>query len=223
MYCTIAEARDAGTTGTDAEVTAWIEAAQDRITQYTRQVFEPTILGMVVDVGAGGVALLPRRVRTITSVTPVGVPDTPALPSSSYVVTSSSVLGQVDAVRLRVGGWNDLVAGAESYNGGWLGLWERSGATQVRVDGEFGYDTVPLLVARACALLAADLQAATEPDDPDAPDDGLSVDDEGNNVAITPDNADDTADDDGRPTTGSPRVDKLLAGFMNLPPVLEGV
>lgn len=222
MYCTIAQARDAGCTGTDAEVTAWIQAAQDAIERYTRQVFSPTTMAVVVDVGAGGLGLLPRRVRTVTSVTPVGVPDALSLPSSAYVVTSSSVLGEVDAVQIRYGGWDDLVAGAESYSGGWLGLWERWGAERVRVEGSFGYDEVPLLVARACALLAADLQADTRPDDPDAPDDGLDVDDEGNNVAISDDTADDPSDD-GRPTTGSLRVDRLLAAYINAPAALEGV
>ncbi|MFI6639953.1 hypothetical protein [Streptomyces sp. NPDC050504] len=214
-YCTIQAARDAGCTGTDAVVAAWIQAARDTIERYTQQVFEPTDLVVVADVGAGGLVILPRRVRTVTSVTPVpAADDEPTIPATAYRVTSSSVLGQVDAVHLSWGGWDDLVAGAESYNGGWLGLWERWGAEQVRVAGEFGYDTAPMLVGQGCALLAAHLQAAAAPSDADAAQDGgLTVDDEGNNVAI------EDADDDEVPppsaSTGSVQVDALLAGYLN--------
>ncbi|MFJ8144683.1 hypothetical protein ACIQ6R_06360 [Streptomyces sp. NPDC096048] len=217
-YCSEEDARDAGCTGTSAEVTAWIAAAQERIDAYTQQVFEPTDLVVVADVGADGLVILPRRVRTVTSVMPVLEPDDGAsIPASAYRVTSSRVLGQIDAVHLAWGGYDDLVAGAESYNGGWLGLWERWGAEQVKVLGSFGYDTVPQMVGQACALLAADLQAKAAPSDADAAEDGgLQVDDEGNNVAI------EDTDDDGAsgvvgPTasTGSTQVDALLTGYLN--------
>ncbi|MFF7534877.1 hypothetical protein ACFZB2_38195 [Streptomyces bobili] len=224
-YCSIVAARDAGCTGTDGEVTAWIEAAREGIERYTQQCFEPTDLVVVADVGAGGLVILPRRVRTVTAVQPVlEADDGASLPSSAYRVTSSDVLGQVDAVRLAWGGWNDLVAGAESYNGGWLGLWERWGAAQVKVTGSFGYDAVPLLVGQACALLAADLQAKAQPSDADAAGDAsLKVDDEGNNVAI------EDSDDDAPTTpvspqasTGSTQADALLAGYLNRGPSLIG-
>ncbi|MEU9597153.1 hypothetical protein AB0E06_10110 [Streptomyces sp. NPDC048109] len=223
-YCTIQAAKDAGVTGTDAEVTAWITAAQEGIERYTQQVFEPTDLVVVADVGADGLVILPRRVRTVTSVMPVLEPDDgTSIPASAYRVTSSTVLGQVDAVHLSWGGYDDLVAGAESYNGGWLGLWERWGAEQVKVVGSFGYDAVPPLVAQACALLAADLQAKAAPSDADATTDpGLQVDDEGNNVAI-----EDT--DDGpsgvvaaSSSTGSTQVDALLVGYLNRGATLIG-
>jgi hypothetical protein len=216
-YCSLEAARDAGCTGTDAEVTAWIQAARERIDAYTQQVFEPTDLAVVADVGAGGLVILPRRVRTVTAVMPVLEPDDGAsLPASAYRVTSSSVLGQVDAVHLAWGGYDDLVAGAESYNGGWLGLWERWGAEQVKVLGSFGYDAVPLLVQQACALLAAHLQTEAVPSDGDAAGDGsLQVDDEGNNVAI--EDADDASSGvvSASASTGSTQVDGLLAGYLN--------
>lgn len=224
-YCSIKAARDAGCTGTDAEVAAWIEAAREGIERYTQQVFEPTDLVVVADVGAGGLVILPRRVRTVTAVMPVlQADDGPSIPATAFRVTSSKVLGQVDAVHLAWGGWDDLVVGAESYNGGWLGLWERWGAEQVKVTGSFGYDTVPLLVGQACALLAAHLQAQAAPSDADAEQDStLKVDDEGNNVAIE-DSADDAPSDAVAPSssTGSTQVDALLAGYLNRGPSLIG-
>lgn len=224
-YCSNEAAREAGCTGTDAEVTAWIAAARERIDAYTQQCFEPTDLVVVADVAPGGLVILPRRVRTVTAVMPVlEADDGPSIPSSAYRVTSSAVLGQVDAVHLAWGGYDDLVAGAESYNGGWLGLWERWGAEQVKVIGNFGYDTPPLLVAQACALLAAHLQAQAAPSDADAAaDSSLQVDDEGNNVAI-----EDTADAPSSgvvspsASTGSTQVDALLTGYMNRGPSLIG-
>ncbi|MFF8447877.1 hypothetical protein ACF06Q_09270 [Streptomyces leeuwenhoekii] len=217
-YCSLEAARDAGCTGSDAEVAAWITAARERIDAYTQQCFEPTDLAVVADVGAGGLVILPRRVRAVTSVMPVlEADDGPSIPSSAYRVTSSAVLGQVDAVHLAWGGWDDLVAGAESYNGGWLGLWERWGAEQVKVVGSFGYDAVPLLVQQACALLAADLQSRAQPSDADAAaDSSLQVDDEGNNVAI--EDTDDGASSgvvSPSASTGSTQVDALLAGYLN--------
>ncbi|WP_218108805.1 hypothetical protein [Streptomyces sp. LUP30] len=205
-------------TGTSAEVAAWIAAARERIDRYTQQCFEPTDLVVVADVGAGGLVILPRRVRTVTSVMPVlQADDGPSIPATAYRVTSSAVLGQVDSVRLAWGGWDDLVVGAESYNGGWLGLWERWGAEQVKVAGSFGYDAAPLLVSQACALLAAHLQAQAAPSDADAEQDpALQVDDEGNNVAIE-DTDDGPSSDVVEPSssTGSTQVDALLAGYLN--------
>ena len=217
-YCSLEAAREAGCTGTDAEVAAWIAAARERITAYTWQLFEPTDLVVVADVGAGGLVILPRRVRTITSVVPVlNADDGPVIPSSAYRVTSSSVLGQVDAVHLAWGGYDDLVVGAESYNGGWLGLWDRWGAEQVKVSGSFGYDEPPMVVGMGNALLAAHLQAEAAPSDADAAQDSsLQVDDEGNNVAIE-DSDDDPSSEPVSPSasTGSTQVDALLAVYLN--------
>ncbi|MGW2210121.1 hypothetical protein [Streptomyces sp. NPDC001781] len=223
-YCSIEAARNAGATGTDAEVAAWITAAQEGIERYTQQLFEPTDRVVVADVGADGLVILPRRVRSVTSVAPVLDDDGASLPSSSWRLTSSDVLGQVDALHLAWGGYDDLVAGAESYAGGWLGLWEQWGAEQVRVTGEFGYAAPPLLVGEACALLAAHLQAKAQPSDADAAQDSsLQVDDEGNNVAIE-DTDDDPSETPVAPSasTGSTQVDALLAPYMNRGPSLIG-
>jgi hypothetical protein len=227
-YCSIEAARNAGVTGDDAVVAAWIAAAQEAIERYTQQLFEPTDLVVVAGVGADGLVILPRRVRSVASVMPVlEADDGPSIPSSAYRVTSSAVLGQIDAVRLfgQGYGYDDLIAGAESWNGGWAGLFSRWGAEQVKVVGSFGFDEVPFLVAQACALLAAHLQAAATPSDADAEQDsGLQVDDEGNNVAI------EDSDDDAPTTpvspwasTGSTQVDGLLAGYLNHAPAIEGV
>lgn len=92
------------------------------------------------------------------------------------------------------------------------------------MSGSFGYDEVPLLVEKACALLAADLQAKAAPSDADAAqDESLQVDDEGNNVAIE-DSDDDPSSDVVSPSssTGSTQVDALLAGYLNRGPSLIG-
>ncbi|MEE1738823.1 hypothetical protein PUR49_20255 [Streptomyces sp. BE147] len=215
-YCSVEQAREAGCTGTDGEVAAWISAATERITSYTQQLFEPTPLVVVVDVAPDGTCLLPRRVRTVSSVTPVvDYADAPSLPSSAWRVTSSDVLGSVDAVLLRWGGYNDLIAGAESYNGGWRRLWDQWGLEQARITGEFGYAEVPLLVTQACALLAADIQSKAKPSDADAVQaPGLDVDDEGNNVRIEND-AETTTPVPPSASTGSTQVDALLVGYLN--------
>lgn len=215
-YCSVEQARTAGATGTDAEVAAWISAATERITAYTQQVFEPTVMVVVADVAPDGLVLLPRRVRSVDYVQPVlSESDGSYIPLSAWRLTSADVLGQVDALYLAWGGYDDLVTGAESYNGGWLGLWRQWGAEQVKVTGTFGYAEVPPLVAQACALLAAHVQAQAAPSDADstqAP--GLNVDDEGNNVRI------ENTDDDTEPlppsaSTGNTQVDALLVGYLN--------
>lgn len=224
-YCSEAQAMSAGCTGTSAEVLGWIAAATERITRYTQQLFEPTTLVVVADVAPDGLVLLPRRVRTVTSVTPVVTTDDApsSLPSSAWRVTSADVLGSVDAVHLRWGGYDDLIAGAESYNGGWRGLFERWGMEQARIEGEFGYAEVPLLVTQACALLAADIQASAAPSDADsAADPGLDVDDEGNNVRIEDADAKTTPVSPSS-STGLPQADALLVGYLNRGALIGGV
>lgn len=223
-YCSVAQARDAGCTGSDAEVAAWIAAATERITRYTQQVFEPTSLVVVADVAPDGLVILPRRVRSVTAVEPVvDAGSSTPLPASAWRVTSSSVLGQVDAVHLRWSGYDDLIVGAESYSGGWRGLFERWGLEQAKVTGEFGYDEVPLLVAQACAVLAAHVQAQAAPSDADsAQDPGLDVDDEGNNVRIE-DDSDTTEPVAASASTGSTQADALLVGYLNRPALIGGI
>ncbi|MGC5400208.1 hypothetical protein ACPXCP_31265 [Streptomyces sp. DT20] len=224
-YCSEQAARDAGCTGTDAEVAGWIAAATERITRYTQQLFEPTTLVVVADVAPDGTVLLPRRVRTITTVTPVvAADDAPSLPSSAWRVTSADVLGAVDAVHLRWGGYDDLIVGAESYNGGWRGLFESWGLEQARVEGQFGYAEVPFLVAQACALLAAHIQASAAPSDADAQQTpGLDVDDEGNNVRIENDTDEGTTPVSPSSSTGSTQADALLVSFLNRGSLIGGV
>lgn len=223
-YCSVDEARTAGCTGTDADVAAWIAAAAERIERYTQQLFEPTTLVVVADVAPDGTVLLPRRVRTVTSVTPVvAADDAPSLPSSAWRVTSADVLGAVDAVHLRWGGYDDLIVGAESYNGGWRGLFESWGLEQARISGEFGYAEVPFLVRQACALLAADMQAGAAPSDADAVQSpGLDVDDEGNNVRIESDDAE-TGVVSPSSSTGLAQADALLVTFLNRGALIGGV
>ncbi len=223
-YCSEQAARDAGCTGTSADVAGWIAAATERITAYTQQLFEPTTLVIVSDVAPDGTVLLPRRVRTITTVTPVvAADDAPSLPSSAWRVTSADVLGAVDAVHLRWGGYDDLIAGAESYNGGWRGLFESWGLEQARVEGQFGYAEVPFLVAQACALLAAHIQAGAAPSDADAQQTpGLDVDDEGNNVRIE-DTDERTTPVSPSSSTGSTQADALLISFLNRGSLIGGV
>jgi hypothetical protein len=228
VLCTVQQARDAGATGEDPEVTGWIAAATVRITRYTSQLFEPTTVAVVADVAPDGLVLLPRRVRTITSVTPLwdGPDDAPALPTSAYRVTSSATLGQVDSLQIAYGGYDDLIAGAESWAGGWAGLFESHWTQQVTVSGEFGYDAPPMEVSLGCALLAAEMQAKATPSDADAAvDDALDVDDEGNNVRITEDESSQADAVSPVSSTGSTAVDALLAPYINgtARPALWGV
>jgi hypothetical protein len=226
VYCTVAQARAAGVTGTDPEVEAWIALAQTRVDAYTQQVFEPTDLTVAGEVGATGLILLPRRVRTITEVALAVGPgaDTHPVPASAYRATSSAVLGQVDAVQLAQGGFDDLVAGAESYSGGWPALWYRWGKSAM-VAGSFGYDAPPPGVDLATAQVAAWVQGVTTgqgtPGGGVAPG-GLAVDDEGNNVVIEPATGDDAA---APPTagTGVATADVLLAPYLNRYNMLAGV
>lgn len=158
MYCTVAQARAAGATGTDAEVTAAILAAQQRVDRFTSEIWETRPATTVRARFRGdGLALLPRRVQTVDSVTYAG--STVPLGAAAYRVRSSAVIGDVDAVEYvsGMGSWNDLVVGAERWNGGWanLGVGSRD---QVLVVGTFGHETTPAAVAEATALLAASIR-----------------------------------------------------------------
>jgi hypothetical protein len=230
VYCSVAQARAAGCTGTDPEVEGWILLAQTRVNSYTQQLFEPTDLTVGGEVSPTGLILLPRRVRTVSTVVlGTGPGDTGhTIPSTAYRTTSTSVLGQVDAVQLAQGGYDDLVAGAESYSGGWPGLWSRWGR-DATVMGSFGWDAPPPGVDLATAMVAAWVQAVTTgqgtPGGGVAPG-GLAVDDEGNNVVIEPVG---TGGEDGdgptppRASTGVPQADVLLAAYVNAYNLLAGV
>ncbi len=162
-YCTLPEARAAGATGTDAEVTAAIVAATARVDRYTGEIWE-TRPGVTVRArfGGDGVALLPRRVQTVDMVTFAGA--TSPLTASAYRVRSSAVMGDVDAVEWvsGLGDWNDLVVGAERWNGGWANLGGGS-RNQVLVTGTFGHKATPQPVTQATALLAAAIRTGGLP------------------------------------------------------------
>lgn len=228
-YCTVDQARAAGCTGTDLEVASWIALAQTRVDAYCQQVFEPTDMTVAADVAPDGLILLPRRVRSVSAVVVAdgGVGgDGVTLPAAAYRVTSSATLGDVDAVQLYATGWDDLVAGAESYNGGWAGLLDRLAAERALVDGSFGYDTPPPGVDLATAMVAAYVQQVTTGQtapDGTAPPGGVNTDDEGNNVAITDETTAVAADSPAAPSTGVAAADKLLAQYHGGPALLAGV
>jgi hypothetical protein len=144
LYCTVAEARTAGATGTDDEVEAAILAAQEIITTYTGELFAS--VDLTVSVPAGPPALLPYRVQSVSAVRAVGSDADTA--TTSYRVTSSSVIGEVDAVEAIGGG---SLASSHPY--------------RITVTGTFGYADTPAAVTRACALIAAHLTKHPEGDD----------------------------------------------------------
>lgn len=202
-YCTLTEARAAGATGTDGEVTQAIADAQELVDRHTGDSFEEGEQTVTATIGANGLALLPRRVSAITSVTFVGASS--AIDASAYRLRKSSTPGDVDAIEMVGYGYgqfayNDLIAGAERWNGGYANL-SQSGR-RITVVGTFGWDAVPLAVRRATALLAA--AATTNPTgDELAGVQSLSV--EGYSVTYTSDGT--------GVTTGHPEADRLLAGF----------
>lgn len=153
LYATVAAARARGATGTDDEVVQAISDAMVRVDRYTGDRFLPTTMTVVAEIGVDGVAVLPRRVQSVTAVRYVGA--TTDLVATAYRVRSADTPGDVDAVELATYGYDDLIVGAESYNGGWGSL-NRVGR-RIEVTGSFGWAAVPPDVARATAFLAADL------------------------------------------------------------------
>lgn len=224
MYCTIDEAKSAGATGSDAEITAAIEAASSRVERYTSEVFAPIEKTKRVVVGRSGVALVHERIVSIDSVTYVGA-QTP-IDASGYRVDSSSIEGAQDAIAL-VGAlsWADAtVSGAEPWNGGWAGLAKSYGDTQIDVAGTFGWTATPVDVSRATALVAAVLRGADLTPETPTP---TQSDNEGNVLPVVPPFDDDAASGllqrtlaAGRLrdlTTGSVEADALLASFVREP------
>jgi hypothetical protein len=177
-YCSIAQARAAGATGTDQQVADAIVAARKRIDRYCSDTFAPTRMEVVTNVRADGTALLHRRVRSVETVTPVGR-DTPVT-EGAYLVTSSRTPGQVDAVLFGAGGerGDALIVGAEPWNGGWANLIGSLATGQIEVVGSFGWDETPAEVITASASLAALITGGGAGVGPD-------VDDDGNVVRVT--------------------------------------
>ncbi len=227
-YCTVDQARAAGCTGTDAEVGAWIALAQVRVDRFTQQAFEPTDMTVAADIGPDGLILLPRRVRSVSAVVVAdgGVGgDGVTLPAAAYRVTTSAVLGDVDAVQLYATGYDDLVAGAESYSGGWAGLFDRLCADRAQVTGSYGFDAPPPGVDLATAMVAAYVQGVTTGTataSGTTPPGGVDTDDEGNNVAIT-DTEGGATTSPAAPSTGVAEADALLSQYHGGPALLAGV
>lgn len=218
-YCTVAQAKTAGATGTDAEVSAAIVAASARVDRFTADQFTPGTLTVVGTAAPDGTVLLRRRVRSVTSVSVVGGYGGPAsalVPSTGYMVLSSATPGQVDALILGGRGVADaLVVGAEPWNGGYAGLLGSAWATgQVSITGSFGWDAPPPEVVGATALLAAHLGGAgvTGLDPTMAGGASPDVDEEGNvtRVSVTAPGPELGA----RRTTGLETADAILAPYV---------
>lgn len=211
-YATRAEARAAGAQGTDAELDTALASARTRIDRFTRQSWAPAVATVAADVSGKGVVLLPRQIdeREPTTVRYVG--SSVALPTTSYQVTSSRVLGHVDAIWLGAGGGDILVLGAEPYNGGWRNLQPRTG--KVEITGTFGTGDTPQEVRAAAAMIAAAITqgGGLATGGTAAPD----TDDEGNVVTITTGGDDEPPSGDGR-TTGVPAADVLLRSLTRRP------
>lgn len=206
LYCTIAQARAAGATGTDSEVTAAILAARRRIDRHTGDTFAPTRMEVVGRVAPDGTVLLPRIVRSIDRVTPVGRA-TP-LAAAVWRALSSRTPGQVDAVVIGGVGYGDpLIAGAEPWNGGWANLLGGVSTGQVEVVGSFGWDEPPVEVQTAAAILATQIRSGVLPLTTPT---GLDTDDEGNVVRVTAATPTPAA---GERTTGNAAADAALAGL----------
>jgi len=202
-YCTLTEARSAGATGTDGEVAQAIADAQELVDRYTGDSFEESEQTVTATIGANGLALLPRRVSAITSITFVGASS--AIDASAYRLRTSSTPGDIDAIEMAGYGYgqyayNDLIAGAERWNGGYANLAQPG--RRITVVGTFGWAAVPSSVRRATALIAAGLTTNPTGDEL-AGVRSLSV--EGYSVTF-----DGTGE---RVTTGHPEADRLLAGF----------
>lgn len=210
MYASIDQARAAGATGDDAAVVTALGTARRLVDAYTSAWWEPTAASIVASVGADGLVLLPRVVRTVDRVSPVGGVEA-AYPVSGYRVYSSDTLGQVDGVQLAAGAWADAtVVGAEPWHGGYANLF--GGVQRVTVTGTFGAAAPPPEVVDAAAALAAwrttggSLIAATAG--------GAGVvdtDDEGNAVTIT---LDSTVPAPRARTTGLEAADIVLQSLI---------
>jgi hypothetical protein len=153
-YCSIDQARSAGALGTDDEVLAAIVQASLRVERFTSDLFAPQLRTLRRKVDDDGIVRVRKRVSSISSVTFEGA-STP-LAVESYSVRSSSDDGFPDQIVL--GGlqaWSDVtVNGAEPWNGGWVGLAQRFGASRdpyVTVVGEFGWSSPPLDVQQVTA------------------------------------------------------------------------
>lgn len=131
------EAEAAGATGTEDEIEAAIEAAEELIDRYTGDRFATTVM-TVTGTHSNGMILLPLRVQEIDTVRFVGQ-DTD-VDADSYRLRTSGVSGDIDAVE-------------------WVGYSSSYGyPSRATVTGTFGWETTPRAVRRAAALIAAHLR-----------------------------------------------------------------
>lgn len=156
-YATIADLRAAGVAAavTDAQITASLAQAKERIDKYTGDTFETTGAVTVRALLAGGLAPLPLRVQSVAQVRYADVAGGGSvLPATSYAIRSSSVPGDIDAVQLL--GYGVLSAAlldvtfepvrSNDYSG--------DGERAVLVDGTFGWTVTPDAVHDAAVELA---------------------------------------------------------------------
>lgn len=207
-YCTEADVTAAGAPAgaTSPQLVAAIAEATERIDRFTDERFEPTALTVVTEFGSNGVAPLSRRVISVSAVRFVGA--TTDLDAGSYRVRLGSTVGDIDAIEMIGTGtpYNDLVAGAESWNGGYANL-ARPGR-RITVTGSFGRASVPLTIKRATAYLAAAI--LLEPAVGQDLSSGVrSISVEGYSVTFT----DEVSDS----STGVREVDGLLSSFRRHP------
>lgn len=157
MYATLAAVRAAGATPavTDAQITAALDAAKERIDRFTEDTFETTAPLTVRALLSGGTAPLPLRVQSVTSVRfadqPAGSGIADVAPSS-YAVRSSAVTGDIDAVQLI--GYGLLSASLLDVTYEPVRFGDRSADTPVLVTGIFGWELTPDAVRDAAVQLA---------------------------------------------------------------------
>jgi hypothetical protein len=154
-YATIADVRGAGAAAavTDAQITTALAGAKETIDRYTGDTFE-TVTATVRALLSGGLAPLPWRVQSVTAVRYADVAGGGStLPSTSYALRSSSVIGDIDAVQLL--GYGVLSAALldityEPVRANDYGDGERA----VLVDGTFGWTVTPDAVHDAAVQIA---------------------------------------------------------------------
>lgn len=207
MYATLEQARARGAVGTDAEVTAAIVAAMERVDRFTGDHFEPVTESVQVRV-KGDYAPARRRLQSVTSITaPVPGQAPRTIPTTAYML-------EPHGVRFRAWGSDVLVAGAEPWSGGWANLIGPLDGTYVTIAGVWGWDAPPDEVADATAILAALEAPATWAPQADAEGDPIGV------PPATDEQYRDPVEERVAPagrlerTTGDADADRLLAPFI---------
>lgn len=182
-YCSVEDAKSAGASGSDEEITAAILEASQRVTRYTSELFAPTPLTIECDVDNDGLAHVRKRIQSVASVTWTGAPQ-PVAPTA-YRVNSSTTVGGRDTIGMYGDlSWADVtVLGAEPWNGGWANLSGR--VPRISIVGVFGWDVPPPAVRRATALIAARIRRDDHVTEDGSPS-GTAADTEGNVLPVVP-------------------------------------